>query len=131
MMGHLYSEQEVARGGVNVKTEERYYRIDTRMEIEYWAPRGRKINCVIGAAVHLNGFVSVEEGGVDSEKIRIRYETENQKPDTFYLLIQTVKRNPVVLANNAAFYAKYGIVYDPIKDWINDADGKTNKTQQR
>lgn len=109
--------------GDNVKTENGSFAVSTNsMEIAYKTDEDRRINCIIAAAARLNGHVSVIEGGLERNYVKLRYVTETHKPDVFFVMIQSWKPDTVSFDFDKAQNSKYAVVFQPIGDWSDQED---------
>lgn len=117
MQGDVFTDNQAKSRLIELDNYESYTPVSTRVEVYYWARPGKLINCVIAAAVHQRGHVSVVEGGYRAKKVRIRYMTENGEPDVFYVLVQAAKKDSVLVEGNVVKTSRLGIIYEPIKNW--------------
>lgn len=117
MQGDTFTKDEAVSRLIQLDSNEWYYPVSTRAEISYAARPGKLISCVIAASVHQHGHVSVVEGGYKAKKIRIRYMTENGKPDVFFVLIQAARRETVSVERNVVRSTRVGIIYEPMRNW--------------
>ncbi|XP_050456920.1 uncharacterized protein LOC126854355 [Cataglyphis hispanica] len=117
MQGDVFTDEEATSRLIQLDSQKSYFPVSTRAEINYRARPGKLISCVIAASVHQNGHVSVVEGGYGTKKVRIRYITENGKPDVFFVLVQAAKRESVYVEGDLAWSTRLGIVYESMKNW--------------
>lgn len=117
MQGDVFTDEEATSRLIQLDSHRSYFPVSTRAEMYYTAQPGKLINCVIAASVHQNGHVSVVEGGYGTTKVRIRYITENGKPDVFFVLVQAAKRDSVYVEENVAWSTRLGIAYEPMRNW--------------
>lgn len=116
MQGDVFTDDEATSRLVQLDSQKSYFPVNTRAEVYYRALPGKLISCVIAASVHQQGHVSVVEGGYREKKVRIRYMTENGKPDVFFVLIQA-KRKPMSVDENVMRSSRLDIVYEPMRNW--------------
>ncbi|KAL6426004.1 hypothetical protein ACFW04_008947 [Cataglyphis niger] len=117
MQGDVFTDEEATSRLIQLDSQKSYFPVSTRAEINYGARPGKLISCVIAASVHQNGHVSVVEGGYGTKKVRIRYITENGKPDVFFVLVQAAKRESVYVEGDLAWSTRLGIAYESMKNW--------------
>lgn len=117
MQGDVFTDDEARSRFVELDSHESYIPVSTRAEVYYWARPGKLISCVIAAAVHQRGHVSVVEGGYRAKKVRIRYMTENGEEDIFYVLVQAAKRESVSVEGNIVETSRLSIIYESIRNW--------------
>ncbi|XP_011257241.1 uncharacterized protein LOC105251867 isoform X2 [Camponotus floridanus] len=117
MQGDTFTDEEATSRLIQLDSHKSYFPVSTRAEIYYAAQPGKLISCVIAASVHQNGHVSVVEGGYGTKKVRIRYMTENGRPDVFFVLVQAAKRESVHVEEDVAWSTRLGIAYEPMKNW--------------
>jgi len=115
MQGDVFTDDEATSRLIQLDSQKSYFPVNTRAEVYYRALPGKLISCVIAASVHLQGHVSVVEGGYREQKVRIRYVTENGKPDVFFVLIQA--RKPLSVDENIMRSSRLDIVYEPMRNW--------------
>ncbi|XP_072746663.1 uncharacterized protein [Anoplolepis gracilipes] len=117
MQGDVLTDEEATSRLIQLDSHKSYYPVNTRAEVYYTARPGKLVSCVIAASVHLNGHVSVVKGGYGSKKVRIRYTTENGRPDVFFVLVQAAKREFVFVEGDVAWSTRLGIAYEPMRNW--------------
>ncbi|XP_029664782.1 uncharacterized protein LOC115236453 [Formica exsecta] len=117
IQGDVFTDEEATSRLIQLDSQKSYFPVSTRAEIYYRARPGKLVSCVIAASVHQNGQVSVVEGGYGTKKVRIRYITENGRPDVFFVLVQAAKRESVYVEGDLAWSTRLGIAYEPMKNW--------------
>ncbi|XP_029174838.1 uncharacterized protein LOC114943400 [Nylanderia fulva] len=117
MQGDLLIDKEAESRSIKVFTQKWYISGGANREVSYTSLPDRPINCVIAASIHMNGHVSIVEGGLGSNKIRVEYKAENDKRDVFFVLVQTTEMESVNVEGDVAWYARSGIAYEPMKNW--------------
>ncbi|CAL1689535.1 unnamed protein product [Lasius platythorax] len=117
MQGDVFTDEEATSKLVQLDSHKSYFPVNTRAEVSYTARPDKLVSCVIAASVHQNGHVSVVEGGYGTKKVRIRYSTEINKPDVFFVLVQAAKRESVHVEGDLARSTRLGIAYEPMRNW--------------
>ena len=125
MLGDILSEEEIRGQNIDVETYNTSVIVSTMLKINYNTRNHRKINCVIVAAVNMNGLVSIAKGGLEQGEVSVRYMTENGKQDVLFVLIQSSRRNSVIVEDNVARNSKIAIVIDELKKWTQEVDTST------
>lgn len=115
-LGERLADSDI-RTGVEIDTFNLTLPVSTMAEIAYGAKKGMKINCIIATASMMNGFVSIEDGGLEEKFVKIRYTTENGARDEFYVFVESYKLEPLILNDNVARTGNVAIVFEGVRNW--------------
>lgn len=119
MEGDFISSEALKSGKLDVETKNSSTSTTASMELTLSTRQGRKINCIIAAAIYMNGDVSIVRGGLGHDNVSIAYNTVNDKPDTLFVLIQSyLDREEFVLTGNAISKSRVTLLYDELRSWV-------------
>ncbi|XP_003427004.1 uncharacterized protein LOC100680061 [Nasonia vitripennis] len=122
MAGDFISDGEAERHNLLLDSTNSTTSVSSSIRITLTPPMHHTINCIIAAALHLNGDVSVVDGGVGSNSVTLAYKTLNSQPDQFFVLMESnVDRQWVQEAlemrGDAVETSRLAIFYDKMRDW--------------
>lgn len=122
MAGDLISDAEAERHDLLLDSTNSTTSVTSSVRVTLVPPTHHTINCIIAAALHLNGDVSVLEGGVGSKSVTLAYETLNNQPDQFFVLIESYVdrkwvQEALEMRGDVVETSRLTILYDKMRDW--------------
>ncbi|XP_011501477.1 PREDICTED: uncharacterized protein LOC105365090 [Ceratosolen solmsi marchali] len=112
MYGDFIGESEAIARHLVLESTNSTTSVSSSMQLSLVTPPGHRINCILAAALHMNGNVSVVEGGLGTGDVTLAYETLNGYPDLLFVLVES-NADTTARSNGS----RVTIIYDRLRTW--------------
>jgi hypothetical protein len=112
MYGDFIGESEALARHLVLERTNSTTSVSSSMRLSLISPPDHRINCILAAALYMNGNVNVTEGGLGAGDVTLAYETLNGRPDLLFVLVESHAD-----ANSRNSGARVTVVYDRLRTW--------------
>ncbi|XP_014212566.1 uncharacterized protein LOC106642330 [Copidosoma floridanum] len=123
MQGDFIPESEARRSSLVLATTNSTTSVSSSMRLTLTSPPRHRINCVLAAALGMNGNVRLVDGGVGFGNVTLGYETISGKMDQLFVQIESNAEDRLSVRDNVAENSRVTILYDMFRDWQRQGPG--------